>query len=106
MMALTIELQHGRTSRHVSLQASAHERLLRDFACTLCKGVLSAPISMPCGHNFCKGCLDGRYADAAPPAAANGSAALAEAQPARSMRVRKVRTCPPVVALGLLTFPA
>jgi hypothetical protein len=45
---------------------------------------------MPCGHNFCKGCLDKRYAEAEA-AKGGGSKALAEAQPARSLRVRKVR---------------
>lgn len=71
-------------------QASAHERLLKDFSCSLCKGVLQQPLSMPCGHNFCKGCLDRRYAEAE--AAQNqGSKALTDAKPARSLRVRKVR---------------
>jgi hypothetical protein len=49
--------------------------------------VLQQPLSMPCGHNFCKGCLDKRFAEAE---AAQGSKALAEAKPARSLRVRKV----------------
>lgn len=71
-------------------QASAHERLLRDFSCSLCKGVLQQPLSMPCGHNFCKGCLDKRFAEAEA-AQHQGSKALAEAKPARSLRVRKVR---------------
>jgi E3 ubiquitin-protein ligase UHRF1 len=63
---------------------------LKDFSCSLCKGVLQQPLSMPCGHNFCKGCLDRRYAEAE--AAQNqGSKALADAKPARSLRVRKVR---------------
>lgn len=44
---------------------------------------------MPCGHNFCKGCLDKRFAEQE--AAKGGSKALAEAQAARSLRVRKVR---------------
>lgn len=70
-------------------QASAHERLLKDFGCSLCKGVLQQPLSMPCGHNFCKGCLDKRFAEAEA-AQAQGSKALAEAKPARSLRVRKV----------------
>lgn len=70
-------------------QASAHERLLRDFSCSLCKGVLQNPLSMPCGHNFCKGCLDRRFAEAEA-AQHQGSKALADAKPARSLRVRKV----------------
>jgi E3 ubiquitin-protein ligase UHRF1 len=45
------------------LQASEHERLLKDFNCGLCKGVLKEPISLPCGHNYCKGCLDTKFAE-------------------------------------------
>jgi hypothetical protein len=46
---------------------------------------------MPCGHNFCKGCLDKRFAEAeAAQALALGSKALADAKPARALRVRKV----------------
>lgn len=78
-----------RACTHNPPQASAHERLLKDFGCSLCKGVLQQPLSMPCGHNFCKGCLDKHFAEAE--AAQNqGSKALAEAKPARSLRVRKV----------------
>lgn len=76
----------------VPLQASAHERLLKDFSCSLCKGVLQQPLSMPCGHNFCKGCLDKRFAEAEA-AQHQGSKALADAKPARTLRVRKVCCC-------------
>jgi hypothetical protein len=58
-------LQHSlqpETPQPLRLKVSEHERLLRDFGCGLCKKVLSAPLSMPCGHNFCKGCLDARFA--------------------------------------------
>lgn len=58
---------------------SAHERLLRDFSCGLCKGVLAAPLSMPCGHTFCKPCLDGHF---------TGPDVVQNA--ARSLRIRKV----------------
>uniref|UniRef100_A0A383VGC2 RING-type E3 ubiquitin transferase n=1 Tax=Tetradesmus obliquus TaxID=3088 RepID=A0A383VGC2_TETOB len=85
----------GDTVKKLRKKASAHERLLKDFACGLCKGVLDSPLSMPCGHNFCKGCLDKRYAEVEAAKAGGGSKALAEAQPARSLRVRKVpKPCP------------
>ncbi|MCO5563799.1 hypothetical protein L7F22_017447 [Adiantum nelumboides] len=29
-----------------------------EFGCGLCKKVLKLPLSTPCGHNFCKPCLD------------------------------------------------
>lgn len=72
----------------VVLQATAHDRLLKEFSCALCKNVLNQPLSMPCGHNFCKECLDKRFAEA--DASAQGSKALQEAKPARTLRIRKV----------------
>ena len=30
------------------------QRLLKEFGCKLCGKVLSAPLSTPCGHTFCK----------------------------------------------------
>eukprot|EP00775_Hariotina_reticulata_P002915 gene2915-3202_t len=86
----------GDVVKKLKKKASAHERLLKDFSCALCKAVLDQPLSMPCGHNFCKGCLDAKFAAAEAAAATkNGSKALAEAQPARALRVRKVpKPCP------------
>ena len=43
------------------MQASEHVRALREFTCTLCKGVLVEPLSTPCGHHFCKPCLEKKY---------------------------------------------
>lgn len=38
------------------------EKLLREFSCSLCKKVLTLPLSTPCGHNFCKPCIEGIFA--------------------------------------------
>ncbi len=43
------------------MQASEQERALREFTCALCKGVLRDPLSTPCGHHFCKPCLEERF---------------------------------------------
>ena len=32
------------------------------MACLVCKGVLKDPVSTPCGHHFCKPCLEKRFA--------------------------------------------
>ncbi|XLS71590.1 hypothetical protein HN51_028455 [Arachis hypogaea] len=29
-----------------------------EFACLLCRKVLSVPVTTPCGHNFCKSCFE------------------------------------------------
>lgn len=39
-------------------KASEHEKALKEFKCKLCHEVLSQPLSTPCGHNFCKPCLE------------------------------------------------
>ncbi len=44
------------------LQASEQERALREFTCSLCKLILRDPMSTPCGHHFCKPCLEKRFA--------------------------------------------
>lgn len=38
------------------------QKLLREFCCSLCKKVLTLPLSTPCGHNFCKPCIEGVFA--------------------------------------------
>ncbi len=40
------------------LQLTDHERALKEFQCKLCSGVLQQPISTPCGHHFCKPCIE------------------------------------------------
>ncbi|CAK9199255.1 unnamed protein product [Sphagnum troendelagicum] len=42
-------------------QLSMQQRLLKEFGCGVCRKVLQQPLSMPCGHNFCKPCLDGAF---------------------------------------------
>ncbi len=46
----------------LDMQASGHEKALRNFACLLCSNVLQDPVSTPCGHHFCKSCLDNKFA--------------------------------------------
>lgn len=40
------------------LQLTDHERALKEFQCKLCSSVLQQPISTPCGHHFCKPCIE------------------------------------------------
>lgn len=64
------------------------KKLIKEFGCRLCKAVLTQPLTMPCGHTFCKACLDGKFgatADTRERAASSG----------RTMRVQKVvKPCP------------
>lgn len=55
--------------------------MLKDFKCGLCKGVLVAPLCMPCGHHFCKACINKRFEGQAD----------SVVNAARTMRARKVR---------------
>ncbi|XP_051116504.1 E3 ubiquitin-protein ligase ORTHRUS 2-like [Andrographis paniculata] len=41
---------------------SVKERLLREFSCLICRNVMVSPLTTPCAHNFCKGCLEGAFA--------------------------------------------
>ncbi|CAL0331402.1 unnamed protein product [Lupinus luteus] len=41
--------------------ASVKEKLLKEFACQICRKVLANPLTTPCAHNFCKACLEGVF---------------------------------------------
>ncbi|ESO88468.1 hypothetical protein LOTGIDRAFT_78912, partial [Lottia gigantea] len=28
------------------------------FSCILCKGILNDPVTLPCGHTYCRKCLE------------------------------------------------
>ncbi|CAD5166358.1 unnamed protein product [Musa acuminata subsp. malaccensis] len=51
-----------RAVKHVQ-NMSVRERLLKEFSCLVCRKVMTLPLTTPCGHNFCKSCLLGAYAD-------------------------------------------
>ncbi|KAK9844993.1 hypothetical protein WJX74_009361 [Apatococcus lobatus] len=73
-------------AKQLRRQASGHEKALRNFACLLCSNVLQDPVSTPCGHHFCKSCLDKKFA---------GMGEVVEGKSSRAMRVRKVvKPCP------------
>ncbi|XP_058195511.1 E3 ubiquitin-protein ligase ORTHRUS 2-like isoform X1 [Rhododendron vialii] len=41
---------------------SIQERLLKEFSCSICRKVMSLPLTTPCAHNFCKSCLESSFA--------------------------------------------
>ncbi|KAG0631582.1 hypothetical protein M758_1G264000 [Ceratodon purpureus] len=69
-------------------QLSTNQRLLKEFGCNVCRKVLNQPLSMPCGHNFCKGCLESRFAG-------QDSSRERKGVSGRSLRTQKiVKLCP------------
>ncbi|XP_018091063.1 E3 ubiquitin/ISG15 ligase TRIM25 isoform X2 [Xenopus laevis] len=34
------------------------ENLVEELTCSICLGLFSTPVTIPCGHNFCGGCLN------------------------------------------------
>ena len=77
------------------LKADDAERVLRnEFTCGLCSKVLRKPLSLACGHHWCRVGLTKRFA----PSVVDGGPTTARAAPApggRSLRARIVqRPCP------------
>ena len=40
------------------MNIKAENDAAEDETCSICFGVLSAPVNLRCGHTFCEGCLD------------------------------------------------
>ncbi|KAA6428294.1 MAG: E3 ubiquitin- ligase ORTHRUS 2-like [Trebouxia sp. A1-2] len=76
------------TPKKLRKKASEQERALREFMCKLCSGVLSEPVSAPCGHHFCRPCLDKHFQG-------QGEVLNRSARAGRTLRVQKVvKPCP------------
>lgn len=74
----------NREPKKLRKRASEHERALKEFVCRLCAATLTQPLSTPCGHHFCKPCLEARFAPvdaAAAVAAARGTSLRARRPP-------------------------
>lgn len=87
----------GTGAKAARKKVSEQEKALREFACGICKNVVSEPVSTPCGHNFCKPCLEKKYggmADEIDAGAATG----------RSLRVRKVQKPCPTCKVDICEF--
>lgn len=77
-------------ARAPAARSTRKERALREFACGICKKTVQCPVTTPCGHNFCRSCLEERFAGVADEIQGGGKAAGV-----RSMRARKVpKPCP------------
>ncbi|KAL4443565.1 hypothetical protein ABPG75_011302 [Micractinium tetrahymenae] len=87
----------GTGAKAARKKVSEQEKALREFACGICKNVVTEPVSTPCGHNFCKPCLDKKFggiADEIDAGAATG----------RSLRVRKVQKPCPTCKVDICEF--
>ncbi|KAJ4890635.1 E3 ubiquitin-protein ligase ORTHRUS 2 [Raphanus sativus] len=52
MMKKAMKAAHSNTLR---------EKILKGFNCEICREVMNLPVTTPCAHNFCKGCLEGKF---------------------------------------------
>ncbi|GMH33412.1 hypothetical protein BSKO_01246 [Bryopsis sp. KO-2023] len=48
--------------RRKPMQGKARKRLRNEFKCGKCSKIMKDPVSTPCGHSFCKSCLDKEFA--------------------------------------------
>uniref|UniRef100_A0A8C3FQM2 RING-type domain-containing protein n=1 Tax=Chrysemys picta bellii TaxID=8478 RepID=A0A8C3FQM2_CHRPI len=51
------ECHFSPTASPLSMSSRGMERLREDVTCSICLDVLDNPVSIECGHNFCRGCL-------------------------------------------------
>ncbi|KAG7263372.1 hypothetical protein CRUP_010431 [Coryphaenoides rupestris] len=49
------------------------ERLSRDLTCSICLDLFKQPVSLPCDHTFCQGCIAGYWAGPRTPGPARGT---------------------------------
>ncbi|VVA98079.1 unnamed protein product [Arabis nemorensis] len=52
-MRKAIKAAHSNTVR---------DKLLKEFSCQICRQVMTLPVTTPCAHNFCKACLEAKFA--------------------------------------------
>lgn len=48
------------TGKVAGSSAHAH-RISRDLTCSICLDLFKQPVSLPCDHTFCKGCIEGYW---------------------------------------------
>lgn len=54
----SIRRRDGSADRCPRQEAGAAAGGTQDFSCGVCLGFLLEPVTLPCGHSFCKKCLD------------------------------------------------
>ena len=45
----------------ISCNSTSGAMNIRDFICPVCRGILIEPVTLPCTHNLCHGCLKGTF---------------------------------------------
>lgn len=78
-------------------KVSEEEKALKESSCGVCKNVLLQPVSTPCGHHFCKPCLEKKFAGVADEMDAGAATG-------RSLRVRKIQKPCPVCKVDIADF--
>ncbi|KAE8588870.1 hypothetical protein XENTR_v10022787 [Xenopus tropicalis] len=49
-------LNEDNMEKHILVMAAA--RLRSELTCSLCRGIYTNPVTLPCGHNYCRVCIE------------------------------------------------
>lgn len=55
------KLRHPAVPGKVANSSAHAHRISRDLTCSICLDLFKQPVSLPCDHTFCKGCIEGYW---------------------------------------------
>lgn len=55
------KLRHPPVPGKVATSSAHAHRISRDLTCSICLDLFKQPVSLPCDHTFCKGCIEGYW---------------------------------------------
>ena len=59
---LTAKEKQRQSNMTAKVSKSSAQRLSRDLTCSICLDLFKQPVSLPCDHTFCQGCIAGYWA--------------------------------------------
>ncbi|CAL8277634.1 unnamed protein product [Merluccius merluccius] len=65
--------QQQHHQQHQQGPKSSKQRLSRDLTCSICLDLFKQPVSLPCDHTFCQGCITGYWSGPRSPGGGTGS---------------------------------
>ncbi|XP_010414802.1 PREDICTED: E3 ubiquitin-protein ligase ORTHRUS 2-like [Camelina sativa] len=60
--ASKLQVNKERKSLRTANSNTVRGKLLKEFSCLICRQVMTLPVTTPCAHNFCKPCLEAKFA--------------------------------------------